>query len=435
MLENLFTKKANGEYDLLLHPGQGKLQQIINNNRFVAVLAGRRWGKTRFCLILSILALIEGKNVAYVVPDYSKCETTFGIIVDNLGLMGHKLSSNKMEKIIKSTTGGVFRVYSADSNSDVGRGEKFDLVIVDEASLIKNLQHLINASLIPTLTDRQGKLLIISTPKNINSDFYKLFIQFGSLKDGKHSSYSADSYENTFIPNHKQELDYLKQILPPEIFSQEILAIPSRDTGSPFGDITSCLIALSDITDRAVSYYGIDLASRVDFTSIIGLNTNNQVVDYHNFQDTWAITKERIKHVVQHTPAIADRTGVGDVVLDDLKQMGCKHIDEFVLTNKTKQEIITKLAIGLKNGKLKIPANLTKLIDQLNSYEYAYKDGTLTFNAPSGQHDDDVISLALAYYKNDCSPLVISQFYKGSYNDNQEDACYNDRFMGYNRRS
>jgi hypothetical protein len=69
----------------------------------------------------------------------------------------------------------------------------------------------------------------------------------------------------------------------------------------------------------------------------------------------------------------------------------------FVTTNATKSVIIDALALALERGELQL-LQFEPLLDELEAFEVDRTASGLTrYGAPSGAHDDCVISLALAY--------------------------------------
>jgi hypothetical protein len=98
---------------------------------------------------------------------------------------------------------------------------------------------------------------------------------------------------------------------------------------------------------------------------------------------------------------IIDATGVGKPIYQDLGQSGI-FVEDFVFTGKSKEELIGNLIVFAKEKYITIP-NIEYLIDELKAFEYQYINETTgerlrnpKYSAPKGQHDDCVMSLALA---------------------------------------
>ena len=76
-----------------------------------------------------------------------------------------------------------------------------------------------------------------------------------------------------------------------------------------------------------------------------------------------------------------------------------RKIQEFVTTNDSKTEGIRALIYDIQEQKLELPSKelFPYLYNELNAYSYKMNaTGTVSFNAPSGLHDDCIMSLMLA---------------------------------------
>ena len=103
---------------------------------------------------------------------------------------------------------------------------------------------------------------------------------------------------------------------------------------------------------------------------------------------------------------ILDATGVGDPIYDDLKQKYAD-IEGFKLTASSKTALIQRLIVGVEQRRVSWPAASGQstvdvgqwaiLTSEMKRYEYEISpSGGITYNAPSGYHDDCVMALALA---------------------------------------
>ena len=76
-----------------------------------------------------------------------------------------------------------------------------------------------------------------------------------------------------------------------------------------------------------------------DWTVIIGLSENNEVVYFDRFQNDWGMTLQKIKRVVGNNPAYVDSTGVGDPIVEQL-QRDLPRVKGFKFTSQSKQQLI-----------------------------------------------------------------------------------------------
>jgi hypothetical protein len=266
------------------------------------------------------------------------------------------------------------------------RGRKFHLVIIDEAAFIPDLESGWQNSIRPTLTDYQGKAVFLSTPRGKNF-FYSMFMKQG---EADWQSFKFSTYDNPYI--NTREIDEAKLQLPEVVFEQEYLANPSENSANPFGNayIKNCI---RPISNQQIIAYGIDLAKSVDFTVIIGLDNGGNVAYFDRFQMDWHNTKETIRRLPA-APILADSTGVGDPILEDLKREGI-NIEGLKFTSQSKQQLMEGLAQAIQQGKISYPEGV--IVDELDIFEYQFTANGVRYSAPSGFHDDCVMALALAW--------------------------------------
>lgn len=137
-------------------------------------------------LLVSLIAfavLMQPRRRIWIVaPDYSLCEKVFrelyNIFVVQLKMIvpgrKGKARNQKGEYYLETPWGSVLEAKSMQ-NPDSLAGEALDLVIVDEAALDPNLEQIWMQMLRPTLIDKEGSAMFISTPRGKNA-FYKLFL-------------------------------------------------------------------------------------------------------------------------------------------------------------------------------------------------------------------------------------------------------------------
>ena len=87
---------------------------------------------------------------------------------------------------------------------------------------------------------------------------------------------------------------------------------------------------------------------------------------------------------------------MGDPIYDDLKHQ-IPDIEGVKLTALSKTMLIQRLIVALEQQKISWPVEWDDLTAEMRRFEYQIMpSGGIQYNAPSGYHDDCVISLALA---------------------------------------
>jgi phage FluMu gp28-like protein len=362
------------------HPAQ---KQVLDSDaRFRVMMCGRRFGKSLISQNISIETGIKRQHVAYITPTYQLGKMFFKEICK---LLPDKIfKKNETDLLIDFVTGGSVRFYTGE-RLDAMRGTKFHLVIIDEASYIPNLEEGWNNSIRPTLTDYKGKAIFLSTPRGKNY-FYSLFMRGG---EPDWQSFKFSTYDNPHID--ASEIDAAAAQLPSVVFKQEYMADPMENAANPFG--SEFINACTKETQGTAAYYGIDLAKSVDWTVIIGMDKQGNVVHFERFQKDWMQTKETILRLPKNLPIVIDSTGVGDAIVEDL-QKKFNQMHGFKFTSVSKQQLLEGLSSAIQTKAISYPDGPIK--QELEVFEYTFTPTGVRYSAPQGFHDDCVIALALA---------------------------------------
>ncbi len=205
-----------------LHSGQTPIAQ--SNARFKVLVAGRRWGKTRLGVWLCIAKAMQGKKTWWVAPTYSMAMEGWKEI-RRLGI-DYGCTVKEYEKTLYTPTGGFVTVRSAD-NPDRLRGAGLDYIVLDECAYIKEATW--KEVLRPTLTERQGGALFISTPKGYNW-FARIYDE--AVKYDDWARWQKPTSTNPLVPI--EELKIAKREIGSFLYSQEYEAEFIEQTGGLF---------------------------------------------------------------------------------------------------------------------------------------------------------------------------------------------------------
>tara|TARA_R110002020_G_scaffold17029_2_gene60260 strand:- start:654 stop:1922 length:1269 start_codon:yes stop_codon:yes gene_type:complete len=206
----------------LPHNGQKKLHYPTKETaRFFVMVCGRRFGKTTASAMeATYYASQPNKRIWLVGLSYDKADLMFREIWQ-LMVIGHSndiVRASEKERIIKFKWGTTVEAKSAD-NPDSLVGEGLDLLIIDEAAKVK--RKIWDMYLSPTLSDRKGKAIFITTPEGFNF-IYDLYLL--GKEDELWESHQAPSWDNHFaFPNGKSDQFILerKRNMSKEVFDQE----------------------------------------------------------------------------------------------------------------------------------------------------------------------------------------------------------------------
>ena len=115
-------------------------------------------------------ALVHRQTVGYFAPTYKLMLPVWEQV--RRTLRAPAATEYKAERRIDTTTGGRIEFWSLD-NEDAGRSRGYDLIVVDEAGLVRNLETIWRENLIPALLDRRGRAVLAGTPKG-KGDFWRI---------------------------------------------------------------------------------------------------------------------------------------------------------------------------------------------------------------------------------------------------------------------
>lgn len=238
-----------------LHDSQRVVAQCAA--RFVVLCAGRRWGKTRLGVALCLRAASEGKRAWWVAPDYPTAHVGWR----DLKALASQIPLVKIreaERRIIFPGGGWTQIRSADAPKSL-RGVGLDLLVVDEAAYIANLRDLWQQYLRPTLTDKKGRALFISTPAGTNY-FHELF---QTTADGW-QSFRFPSWTNPYLD--ATEIDAARAQLPALVFRQEYGAEFVQLAGALFRREWFSVVEQAPPAGRKVRFWDLAVSPEGDYT-------------------------------------------------------------------------------------------------------------------------------------------------------------------------
>jgi hypothetical protein len=205
----------------------------------------------------------------------------------------------------------------------------------------------------------------------------------------------------------KEDIDAeRREGMPQDLIDQEYFCKFIENASQVFRNVRNCAYDLNTYLPPEGDFkLGVDLAKYQDYTVITPFNRNTFIVypqDRFNQVD-WLTQEGRIEAIYRRFNAqrlTIDSTGIGDPIVEDLKRKGLNITDEdtFKFTETSRENLLRHLAVLLEQGKIKIP-NDEGLIAELESFQWEMSDrGKVKMKAPSGLHDDRVMSLALAVW-------------------------------------
>lgn len=387
------------------HTG-GQDEIMADTTRFQIVCCGRRYGKT---LLAAKKALITARKtnrlVWWVAPTYKVVKRGYAEVLRQLpeDVLTHAPPQDSAfdagrSVILRFKNGSRIEFYSAERPEGM-LGAGVDFAILDEAAVMNNGKSVWEQIIRPTLMDREGKALLISTPRGRNW-FYYLWLR-GQKKEPGYMSWRFPTSANPYIPPH--EIEEMRETQPLVVYQQEVLAEFVSSAGAVFRFNPEI------ITDRAKPsgpvVVGVDLAKSYDFTVLSAARMeDNMPCGYERFnQIAWTTQRNRIKGFVAKllkngatsVTLVIDSGGPGDPICDELEFEGYDVVP--INFTKNKQPMVVQLSKDFEDGYVRLDKD--EEISEYENYTYKITDaGRWTYSAPEGQHDDCVSAKMLSHW-------------------------------------
>jgi hypothetical protein len=186
--------------------------------RWACIVAHRRAGKTVACINHLLREALTTPKIdfrgAYLAPFYRQAKSVAWDYLKRYSSVVPDVSMNESELRIDYPNGSRIQLYGAD-NADALRGLFFDYVIADEYGDWK--PSVWNYVIRPALADRQGKAIIIGTPKGRNL-FWEMYSR--AANDPEWLAIKITASASGILP--QSEYDALKTELDDDAWRQEM---------------------------------------------------------------------------------------------------------------------------------------------------------------------------------------------------------------------
>jgi len=395
-----------------LHPGNlSEPQRAIYRDatRIRVAVCGRRFGKTRLGEVEAAMAAYKKSHalVWWVSAAQGQAQRSWRA----MRLHFEHLEWTKKEHCQKHKRLHLYNdsaiEFMTAGSDDLLRGAGLDFLVVDEAADVP--ESMWASVLRPALMDRQGRALILGTPRGRGNWLHRLWHQ------GQQAEFRDEvkSFHFTTLQGRrvvKTEVDSARKLMNEQEFKQEIEAEFVHTAGRVFPDVKELVTEIPRTKGDAGAPYvsGLDIGRRNDATVLITLRVCGREPARMESclrleRMSWKQQEERI---VEHLKGfegyvLADATGIGDPFVEQL-QLRVRDVEGITFTEHRKAELICDLQMALSGKALRL-ANVPELLGELEVFEFQERTpGRLRhfprYGAPAGHHDDCVIALALAWH-------------------------------------
>lgn len=385
-----------------------RLQQQVHDSkaRFKVLVAGRRFGKSKMALFECLDRAINfGQDVWFVFPTYNNLATHWRAAKRMVGEL--PLYKNEQQHYMEfegiGGKPGTLTFKSGDRPANL-RGSGLDFAVIDEAAFTP--EDLWYDVIRPSLSDRAGEALLISTPNGVQNWFYRVYNLGLDPLEPDWQSWCFPTVLNPYIP--KGEVDKARRELPDLKFRQEYLAEFVSDAAGVFRSLQEQAV-LSPLTVPIEGHnyvFGVDWGRKNDYTviNIWDQDTAEQVAIVRFTEIGFNVQKARLiteAEKWQPRRIIAEANAISMAVVEQL-QDELDNIEPVYMTNPVKNDLVEHYSVGIERGYLKLlsPESCPEAqiqISEMQAYAMQFtRGGRVTYNAPRGYHDDTVVSGMLA---------------------------------------
>jgi phage FluMu gp28-like protein len=401
-----------------LKPFSYQVKLLEDESKRIVACMGRQTGKTTCIAMKAIYFADINPNVTVLITAPSLRQSM--IMFDRITAFVYS-STRLRNKVVRITRTLVYfdngsSIIALPYSENRLRGYTANMVICDEASWIP--EEIIKQVLFPMLTTTQGYAIFLSTPWDKNHFFYRAFMN---------PHYSVHKVKSEQCPLVTKEfLEEMKQNMTRDAYLMEYEAEFVEALNSYFQQdlIRKCVelaqkmgvelcVSLEASFPAGDYYAGVDFGKLQDYSVITVLRHEGEILKlvyvYQFPLETPYI--QVIGHLVRANQKFAfrsvlvDQTGVGEPVLEEIRNQGLRNVEGVKFTVQTKEELLTSLKIAMEQNRLAIPYH-RQLCQQINEQQHEYsKSGHLQFSHPENSHDDMLWALALAVTTSMRAPL------------------------------
>jgi hypothetical protein len=403
--------------DLSAHPGQQQwLRHSVHPENLLH--CGNRWGKSlvqaikiAHRLLFQIRKPTHDRAGHYVCANVSitldQARIIFNETVRLLRLLPYSdyLIADQLATpfpMLRLTNGSVLWARSTQRRGEYLLGHDFDFINFDEAAFEPSADYVVEEVLAMRVVDRAGQIDYVSTPRGKNW-FFRKAKEIASRGTGGHVQ-RGDSRDNPHLPK-----DYLERTMRRLSPLRRAQNIEGRfvDLGNEVlreEDIQRALMLSTGLKPptRGRQYlHGWDLARKRSWTVGVTLDITErpmQLVAFARFQHrpwpaVFATIRER--HAQYGGRVIIDATGLGDVVLAELADIGAVGFNFGEKGGRAKSELIATLEQAFVAGVVAIP--MVEMATGDGEY-WSLPNELREFSWDDNQHCDAVFALALALW-------------------------------------
>lgn len=197
-----------------------------DTHRFRVAVCGRRFGKSTLSaweMYAKAVATPDGR-ITYIAPTFAQARDIVWMELKKIcGQLQVNANESRLEIEVKNIHGttSLITLHGWESVETM-RGQKYDMLVLDEIANMKNFALLWQEVLRPALTDRKGEGLFIGTPKGFDHLYDLYNMENDLIRGADYKSFHFTTYDNPHID--PEEVNKAKLELTEDRFAQEYMA-------------------------------------------------------------------------------------------------------------------------------------------------------------------------------------------------------------------
>lgn len=414
---------------MIFHPAQSSIAK--DTHRFRVLNCGRRFGKTVLAVeeMVGVAIAKKDRRVAYFAPTRDDArEITWSMLIKKCeNIITYKNESLLQIKIMTQDGGeSMIALYGWESVQERGKGRGLanDFIVCDEVSNYRNFWVGWNEVLSPTLIDRKGSAMFISTPRGFNH-FFDLYNM--ESKDPNYKSYHFTTYDNPFIPPEEIEREKLSK--PENTFAQEYMADFRKMEGLVYKEFDRARHVIDNLpTKFDESIAGIDFGF-TNPTAVIHIKRDGD--DNYFVTNEWYKTGRTEEQIGEYVRSCNfNRVYPDPESPSAIEVLNTKGVDvvEVIKNKDSIKNGINRVRQLLKMGKLKIHKSCVNLIAEFETYAYPDKSPDKNEEEnPIKEHDHALDALRYALATNKADNVVTQEHRARQYFEAKRNLTSNSR--------
>jgi hypothetical protein len=331
--------------------------------------------------------------------------------LENTDLVGLLKDYSREYQRVEFINGATAQLYSAHNPAALS-GDGATLWIIDEAQFLSGEAM---DNLFPSVSDRHGVIAMFGVAQG-EGPFKELSYKgqdadIPEVKDMRFPT-SANPYIDPWDIEYARRVTYAGR---PNVFKQLYEAEWVGELGKIFVGVRDCIkpapitqhplgFSFTEPAQRGHLYYGgLDLARLQDWTVYTIWDRSGRLVAWDRFNlVSWKSLQERLTRMSAaygHPLTTVDSTGIGDPLFEGLLNMGMNVVEYKIVSNEAKRRLIDELSSRIALNEVRFPdwKDLISELERMEAKKASEQSMVIRYEAPSGSHDDCVISAALAF--------------------------------------